>query len=99
MPKSKPAKSSKPTAKPAKPQKAVAKARPVAKAVKLEKAASKPLKLKTSNLNGGKKVEPRPTSSIRPGTVVNIQRPPPSTIKLTPFLVISGIGSCNCAIR
>ena len=86
MPKSKPAEPTKPTAKSAKPQKAVEKARPVAKAEKPAKPAAKPLKLKASNLNGSKKVEPRPSTNIRPGAAVNIQRPPPSTIKLTPFL-------------
>ena len=90
MPKSKPAKIKKPASKPAKPQKAAAKARPVAKAEKPAKAA-KPVKAakpeKAANLNGSKKVESRASSSnLRPGTVVNIQRPPASKVKLTPFL-------------
>ncbi len=87
MPKSKPAKSKKPSAKPTKPQKAAAKVRPVAKAAKPAKTA-KPLKLvKPANLNGSKKVQTHaPSPNVRHGTAVNIMRPPPSKVKLTPFL-------------
>ena len=75
---SKPAKSMK-SAKPSKAAKA-----PKPKAVKAPKPA------KAGNLNGSKKAvktESRMTASnIRPGAVINLQRPPASKVKLTPFL-------------
>ena len=92
MPKSKPAKSKKPAAKLVKPQKAAAKARPVAKAkktakpVKMAKSTKPEKPVKAANLNGSKKVETRPSANVRPGATINIQRPPASKVKLTPFL-------------
>lgn len=122
MPKSKPAKTSKPTlkktvksAKAAKPQKAKLKPRPAAKAAKPAKAAKKPAKAakpvkaakpakpaKVAKVNGSRKVKAvkgakassvngsnssSSRGTIRPGAVTNIVRPPPSKVKLTPFLL------------
>ena len=99
MPKSKPAKINKPAAKKAKPPKAAAKTRVAAKPAKEMKSAkpkkeNKPAKaakpVKAANLNGSKKAEKAESrlsaSNIRPGAVINLQRPPPSNVKLTPFL-------------
>ena len=95
MPKSKPAKpvakTKKPAAKPSKPKKPAAKARPVAVKARPAAKSAKVVKMarsaKLAKVNGSRKVEPRVGSSnLRPGTVMNIQRPPPSRVKLTPFL-------------
>ena len=95
MPKSKPAKpvakTKKPAAKPSKPKKPAAKARPVAVKARPAAKSAKVVKMarpaKLARVNGSRKVEPRVASSnLRPGTVMNIQRPPPSRVKLTPFL-------------
>ncbi len=59
----------------AKPKKATEKLRPAAKAAKSTKHAK---------VNGSKNAEVR--SLVRPGTVMNIVRPPVSKVKLTPFL-------------
>lgn len=94
MPKSKPAKSVAKTKKPIvkkadKPEKtdtsakASANPRPEAKSVKATKILKLAKPAKSAKANGAKVSDVRPT---RPGGVQNAVRPPPSTVKLTPFL-------------
>ena len=94
MPKSKPAKpvakTKKPAAKPSKPKKSAAKERSVVVKVRPAAGAAKVVKMakpaKVAKLNGSKNEARVASSNLRPGTVMNIQRPPPSKVKLTPFL-------------
>ena len=89
------------SAKAAKPQKAKAKPRPAAKVARKPAKAVKPVKapkavkaVKPAKVNGSKSAKTAKASNVngsrgtlRPGAVMNIVRPPPSKVKLTPFLL------------